>query len=201
MMVLGMQVQPASIRGLPHFFSFSRTAAFGSDSSSGTGTTAATLMTISSSFDGSQHKQAKATIPEIRPYHREAPTPPPPPFPSFLWFPSLLLPFHPASGGAHTARVGGVATFHWGASSPPIGAILDGGQRQKTTSQLTPQVSEPWPMGFCHSASTCSTHWSTRKLAAELGGDISHMTVARIWAKHGLKPHRLEGYLASNDPD
>src|SRR6218665_3276602 len=41
-----------------------------------------------------------------------------------------------------------------------------------------------------------STHWSTRKLAAELGGDISHMTVARIWAKHGLKPHRLEGYLA-----
>jgi len=41
----------------------------------------------------------------------------------------------------------------------------------------------------------------TRKLAAELGGDISHMTVARIWAKHGIKPHRLEGYLASNDPD
>ena len=34
----------------------------------------------------------------------------------------------------------------------------------------------------------------------ELGG-ISHMTVTRIWAKHALKPHRLEGYLASNDPD
>ena len=46
-----------------------------------------------------------------------------------------------------------------------------------------------------------STHWSSRKLAAELGGDISHMTVTRIWAKHGLKPHRLEGYIASNDPD
>jgi transposase len=46
-----------------------------------------------------------------------------------------------------------------------------------------------------------STHWSSRKLAAELGGGISHMTVARIWAKHGIKPHRLEGYLASNDPD
>ena len=27
------------------------------------------------------------------------------------------------------------------------------------------------------------------------------MTVTRIWAKHALKPHRLEGYLASNDPD
>jgi transposase len=46
-----------------------------------------------------------------------------------------------------------------------------------------------------------STHWSTRKLAAELGAEISHMTIARIWAKHGLKPHRLEGYIASNDPD
>jgi len=52
-----------------------------------------------------------------------------------------------------------------------------------------------------HKPADGSTHWSTRKLAAELGGDISHMTVARIWAKHGIKPHRLEGYLASNDPE
>jgi transposase len=43
-----------------------------------------------------------------------------------------------------------------------------------------------------------STHWSTRKLGLALG--ISHMMVARIWAKHGLKPHRLERYMASNDP-
>ena len=46
-----------------------------------------------------------------------------------------------------------------------------------------------------------STHWSSRKLTAELGGAVSHMTVTRIWAKHGLKPHRLQGYIASNDPD
>jgi len=45
-----------------------------------------------------------------------------------------------------------------------------------------------------------STHWSSRKLAAELG-EVSHMSVARIWAKHGLKPQRIEGYMASNDPD
>jgi transposase len=43
-----------------------------------------------------------------------------------------------------------------------------------------------------------STHWSTRRLGKALG--ISHMMVARIWAKHGLKPHRLERYMASNDP-
>lgn len=52
-----------------------------------------------------------------------------------------------------------------------------------------------------HKPADGSTHWSSRKLAAELGGDISHMTVARVWAKHGIKPHRLEGYLSSNDPD
>jgi transposase len=43
-----------------------------------------------------------------------------------------------------------------------------------------------------------STHWSTRKLAAHLG--ISHMRVARTWAKAGFKPHRLRRYMASDDP-
>lgn len=44
-----------------------------------------------------------------------------------------------------------------------------------------------------------STHWSTRKLGKQLG--ISHMMVARVWRKHSLQPHRLEGYMASDDPD
>jgi transposase len=44
-----------------------------------------------------------------------------------------------------------------------------------------------------------ATQWSTRTLAARLG--LSHMTVARVWRKHGLKPHRIERYMASNDPD
>jgi len=44
-----------------------------------------------------------------------------------------------------------------------------------------------------------STHWSTRKMAEELG--ISHMRVARTWAKAGLQPHRLRRYMASDDPD
>jgi transposase len=44
-----------------------------------------------------------------------------------------------------------------------------------------------------------STHWSCRKLAAALnvGKDI----VYRVWQEAGLKPHRLERYVASNDPD
>ena len=44
-----------------------------------------------------------------------------------------------------------------------------------------------------------ATHWSTRKLATHLG--VSHMRVARVWAKHGLQPHRLERYMASTDPE
>ena len=44
-----------------------------------------------------------------------------------------------------------------------------------------------------------STHWSTRKLAEHLG--TSHMMVARVWQRAGLKPHRLERYMRSNDPD
>ncbi len=44
-----------------------------------------------------------------------------------------------------------------------------------------------------------STHWSCRKLAKHL--HISKDTVQRIWHKAGLKPHRLERYMASDDPD
>ena len=44
-----------------------------------------------------------------------------------------------------------------------------------------------------------TTHWSTRRLGTRLG--VSHMMVARVWAKHGLKPHQLERYMASTDPD
>jgi transposase len=44
-----------------------------------------------------------------------------------------------------------------------------------------------------------STHWSSRKLAQHLG--ISHMMVARVWQRAGLKPYRIERYMASDDPD
>jgi transposase len=44
-----------------------------------------------------------------------------------------------------------------------------------------------------------STHWSCRKLAAEIG--VSKDAVHRVWKETGLKPHRLERYMASDDPD
>jgi DDE superfamily endonuclease len=43
-----------------------------------------------------------------------------------------------------------------------------------------------------------STHWSSRRLARKLG--LGHMSVARIWRRHWLQPHRLRHFVASNDP-
>jgi transposase len=43
-----------------------------------------------------------------------------------------------------------------------------------------------------------ATHWSTRTMAAAVG--LSEATVRRIWHKHGLKPHLLETFKVSNDP-
>lgn len=43
-----------------------------------------------------------------------------------------------------------------------------------------------------------STHWSCRKMAAATG--LGSTTIHRIWSKTRLKPHRLDRYMASNDP-
>jgi transposase len=44
-----------------------------------------------------------------------------------------------------------------------------------------------------------STHWSSRKLAAEL--KLPFMTVQRIWRKHNVQPHLRTRHMISNDPD
>lgn len=44
-----------------------------------------------------------------------------------------------------------------------------------------------------------STHWSTRKLGLHLG--LPHMLIQRVWARAGIKPHRIKRYMASNDPN
>jgi len=44
-----------------------------------------------------------------------------------------------------------------------------------------------------------STHWSTRKLALEIG--TNHMCVARVWNRARLQPHRIEHYIMSDDPE
>lgn len=43
------------------------------------------------------------------------------------------------------------------------------------------------------------THWTTRRMAALIG--VSHMTVATVWRRAGLKPQRLDHYVVSDDPE
>ena len=44
-----------------------------------------------------------------------------------------------------------------------------------------------------------ATHWSTRSMAAACG--LSPATVQRVWRAFGLKPHRVEGFRLSADPE
>ena len=50
-----------------------------------------------------------------------------------------------------------------------------------------------------HSTPEGHTHWSCRTMAAAVG--VSPATVQRIWDARGLKPHRVETFKLSNDPD
>lgn len=72
-----------------------------------------------------------------------------------------------------------------------------GRERYKVTDKLERRVIEKTVQ---HTPADGSRHWSSRKLAAELGGTISHMTVARIWAKHGINPQRTDGAETLPDP-
>jgi transposase len=44
-----------------------------------------------------------------------------------------------------------------------------------------------------------ATQWSTRTMAREMG--ISKASVSRIWRANGLKPHRVDSFKVSNDPE
>lgn len=77
----------------------------------------------------------------------------------------------------------GLVTFHPG--QPP--SKLTPALRAKVLAKTT----EVPPDG--------STHWSCRKLARALG--ISKSLVHRVWQEADIKPHRLERYMASDDPE
>jgi len=48
-----------------------------------------------------------------------------------------------------------------------------------------------------HEKPPAATHWSARTLAKAVG--LSHTSVQRIWAAHGLKPHLTRTFKLSND--
>src|ERR1700692_3918719 len=57
--------------------------------------------------------------------------------------------------------------------------------------RIVPRPQQPPPDG--------STHWSCRKLAK--AERVSKSTVQRVWVQAQLKPHRLDRYMASDDPE
>jgi transposase len=71
--------------------------------------------------------------------------------------------------------------------------------RGQSASVLTPKLEARILEATRRAPTDGSTHWSTRTLGGYLG--LSHMMIARVWRKHGLRPHRIERYMASNDPD
>jgi len=66
-------------------------------------------------------------------------------------------------------------------------------------SKLTPRLRARILAATRRKPADGSTHWSCRKLASHLG--VGKDLVHRVWREAGLKPHRLERYMASNDPD
>src|ERR1700677_205602 len=78
-------------------------------------------------------------------------------------------------------------------------AGLEGRHRGSKPRSATPAVQARVIRRVQQKPADGSTHWSCRKLANQLG--LSKSTVQRILAQAQLKPHRLERYMASNDPD
>ena len=78
--------------------------------------------------------------------------------------------------------IAGLETRHQGSKPRTVTAAVQAKILRKTTQPPTDG----------------STHWSCRKAAAAFG--LGKSTLQRIWSQARLKPHRLERYMASDDP-
>jgi transposase len=79
-------------------------------------------------------------------------------------------------------------------------AGLEGRYRGNTATVLTPALEARILAKTREAPPDGSTHWSTRKLARVLKLR-THTYVQRAWARAGLKPHRIERYMRSTDPE
>src|SRR5260221_3566549 len=70
-----------------------------------------------------------------------------------------------------------------------------GSQRRTRTAETEARILEATRQG----PTDGTTHWSSYRLAKALG--ISKSNVSRAWRHFGIQPHRLRGYMASDDPE
>lgn len=81
------------------------------------------------------------------------------------------------------ARLSGLVAQHHGKKSRPGAAALEARVLEMTRQGPTDGT----------------TQWSSRRMARKL--NVGHTTIARIWARHGLQPHRVRHFMASDDPE
>jgi transposase len=70
-----------------------------------------------------------------------------------------------------------------------------GSQRRTRTAEGEARILEATRQG----STDGTTHWSSYRLAKKLG--LSQSSVSRVWRHFGIQPHRLRGYMASDDPE
>ena len=70
-----------------------------------------------------------------------------------------------------------------------------GSQRRTRTAETEARILEATRQG----PSDGTTHWSSYRLAKELG--ISQSSVGRVWRQFGIQPHRVRKYMASDEPE
>src|SRR4030081_1905538 len=76
-----------------------------------------------------------------------------------------------------------------------LDSLYRGSQRRTRTAKTEARILEATRQG----PTDGTTHWSSYRLAKELG--ISQSSVSRVWRHFGIQPHRLRGYMASDDPE
>jgi len=80
-----------------------------------------------------------------------------------------------------------------------IEGLLKDAPRPGRTPSISAEVTAALIAKTTQSTPTNATQWSTRSMAKEMS--ISKASVSRIWRANGLKPHRVESFKVSNDPN
>ena len=80
-----------------------------------------------------------------------------------------------------------------------VAGLLKDAPRPGRRRQVSDAKVEAVVKATLHTRPKDATHWSVRSMAKAQG--VSPATVQRIWHAHGLKPHRVERFKLSTDPE
>ena len=84
-------------------------------------------------------------------------------------------------------------------ASGGIAALLVDAPRSGRKPKLSPEKEQQIVEMTLHQKPPNATHWSVRTMAQKKS--VSRMTVHRVWKKYNLKPHLVEVFKLSNDPN